>query len=60
MKAYDTSFLMDAKTWNKKKSKNPNFDQKNIFVVLKICSNFHKILNISGKIKPISQIFYNK
>ena len=53
MKAYNTSFLLDAK-FVKKKIENPNFDQKLFLPRPNLYKNSQKMFNIFGNTKPIS------
>ena len=53
MKAYNTSFLLDAK-FVKKKFENPNFDQKLFLPQPNIYKNSQKMFNISGNTEQIS------
>ena len=53
MKAFNTSFLLDAK-FVKKKFENPNFDQKLFLSRPNLYKNYQKMLNIFGNTKPIS------
>ena len=48
MKAYDTSFLMDAKI-QKKKIKKSQFRAKNIFAVTKIMLKFSQNIDYLGE-----------
>jgi len=54
MKAYGTSYLFNAKKFEKKIGNIEFLTKKLFFTVQILCRYFHKIMNISENTQPIS------